>query len=84
MTIAKAIARAWQDVEYKAKLLRDPHAALADVGVSIPRDTKIRILENSADTHHVVLPAAPDHSGQMSSFELEQIASTLLMRGNVG
>lgn len=83
MTIAKAIARAWQDAEYKAKLLKDPHGALAEVGVSIPRETKLKILENDADTHHVVLPAAPDHTGRMSRFELEEVASTMLMRGNV-
>jgi len=83
MTIAKVVARAWHDAAYKAKLLRDPHAALAEAGVEVPAGTKMKIFENDADTHHLVLPVAPPNSGALSRLELEKVASAMLMRGNV-
>ena len=74
MTIAKAIARAWTDADYKAKLLNDPHAALADAGVEVPAGSTIKVMENSADTVHVVLPLAPGDTGEVSMDELEKVA----------
>ena len=43
MSIALAIARAWSDPEYKAKLMYDPYSALADVGVTFPDGTYIHV-----------------------------------------
>ena len=74
MTMAKAIARAWTDADYKAKLLSDPHAALAEVGVEVPAGNTVKVMENTADTHHLVLPASPPAAGELSSEELEKIA----------
>ena len=56
----KAIARAWTDADYKAKLLEDPRAALAEVGIEVPAGVDIEIAE--VDTEHVqlVLPPAPE------------------------
>ncbi|MEM7445440.1 MAG: NHLP leader peptide family RiPP precursor [Pseudomonadota bacterium] len=83
MSLAKAIARAWHDAAYKAKLQSDPHGALAEVGVTVPAGAKVHVFENDADNHHIVLPEAPPHTGKMSRYELEELASTMLMRGNV-
>ena len=74
MTIDKAIARAWTDADYKAKLLSDPHAALADAGVEAPAGTTIKVIENTADTVHVVLPVAPTEIGSVSMEDLEKVA----------
>ncbi len=65
MTVTKAIARAWTDADYKAKLLSDPHAALAEAGVEVPAGTTVKVVENTADTQHVVLPVAPDNAGEL-------------------
>ena len=74
MTVTKAIARAWTDADYKAKLLRDPHAALAEVGVAVPAGTTVKVLEDTAETHHLVLPASPAATGELSSEKLEKVA----------
>jgi len=74
MTITKAVARAWVDLGYKARLLSDPQAALAEAGVEIPAGTTVKALENTADTTHLVLPVAPNNVGEMSSDELEKVA----------
>ncbi len=70
----KAIARAWTDPAYKAKLLSDPHAALAEAGVEIPEGVTVRIVENTADTSHIVLPVAPANATELSDEEMEKRA----------
>ena len=78
MSIEKAIARAWTDEDYKAKLLSDPHAALADAehGIDVSAGTTIKGMENSADTVHVALPLAPGDTGEVSMHELEKVAGS--------
>ena len=74
MTIARAIARAWTNADFKAKLLTDPHAALAEVGVEVPPGTTLKVIENTADTQHLVLPVAPGNASELSIEELEKVA----------
>ncbi len=74
MSIAKVIARAWRDSAYKAKLLSDPHAALAEAGLEVPAEIKLNVLEDTKDSTHLVLPAAPNKTNALSNDELEKIA----------
>lgn len=74
MSVQKVIARAWTDAAYKAKLLKDPRRALADAGIDVPEGTNVRVVENTADTVHVVLPLAPGDAGQVAAEELERVA----------
>ena len=76
MSIEKAIARAWTDADYKAKLVDDPAAALAEAGVEVPAGTKMKVVENTADTQHLVLPVAPVEVGKVAMDELEKIAGS--------
>lgn len=59
--LGKVIARAWTDAEYRKKLHSNPHEALAEAGISVPKGQKIKVLEDSAETVHVVIPARPSH-----------------------
>jgi len=74
MTITKAIARAWTDPDYRARLMTDPHAALTEAGVAIPAGATIKVTEDTADTRHIVLPVAPGNVNNLSSEELEKVA----------
>ena len=74
MTVAKAIARAWSDADYKSRLLNDTNAALAEAGVEVPAGTTVKVVENTADTMHLALPIAPDVAGEVSADDLERIA----------
>lgn len=74
MTISKAVARAWTDPDFKEKLVNDPHAALADVGVDVPDGASVKVVENSADTVHLVLPVMPSSEDTLDMDELENIA----------
>ena len=82
MTIAKAIARAWTDAAYKTKLVGDPNAALSEAGVEVPVGTTVKVVENTADTQHVVLPVAPAKASELSTEELEKVAGGYDTKGN--
>ena len=74
MTIAKAVARAWSDPDYKTRLMNDTKAALAEVGVEIPDGVSIKVVENDADTQYMVLPRPPSDAGELPTEELEAVA----------
>ena len=53
---ARVVAKAWANPEYKALLLSDPEAALAELGYRLPDPTpKLGVVENSDDVHHLVV-----------------------------
>ncbi len=55
----KIIVKAWMDDDYKQALLADPTALLKEAGVEIHEGVKIRIVEDTNDLHHMVLPLKP-------------------------
>ena len=67
----QVVAQAWSDDSYKQRLLADPAAALRREVSRRPLDKQIRIVEDTADTVHVVLPAKPT---ELSDEELDQAA----------
>ncbi|MEZ5842705.1 MAG: nitrile hydratase subunit alpha [Hyphomicrobiaceae bacterium] len=52
---AKVVARAWADPAYKARLLADTRAALAELGIDIGTLAEFRTIENTPETHNVVV-----------------------------
>jgi hypothetical protein len=74
MSMTKVLVRAWTDPAYKAKLLSDPRAVLTEAGVGIPAGTKVKVIEDTADTKHFVLPATPSDAAELSDEELEKVA----------
>ncbi len=52
---ATVIARAWTDPEFKARLLADTGAALLEMGVDIGTLAEYRTIENTPETHNVVV-----------------------------
>jgi hypothetical protein len=56
----KIIQRAMEDEEFKTLLLKDPHKAIAKLGVNIPKEMEIKILEETSKTSYLVLPFVTD------------------------
>ena len=52
---AKVVARAWVDDAYKARLLTDARGALAAIGYRLSHDAELAVVENTAETHHLVV-----------------------------
>jgi nitrile hydratase len=52
---AKVVARAWSDPDYKAWLLKDGTAAIADLGFEAVQAEDMVVLENTAQVHNIVV-----------------------------
>jgi nitrile hydratase subunit alpha len=55
MNGAKVVARAWTDPGYRARLLADGTAAIAELGYKGPQGEHIVVLENTPSVHNVVV-----------------------------
>jgi len=55
MNGAKVVARAWTDPDYKARLLQDGTAAIADLGFGGPEGDHMVVVENTPDVHNLVV-----------------------------
>jgi nitrile hydratase subunit alpha len=55
MNGAKVVARAWVDPAYKARLLADGTAAIAELGFGGPEGKHLRVVENTPAVHNVVV-----------------------------
>jgi len=55
MNGAKVVARAWADPEYKARLMSNGTAAIAELGFSGPEGDHMVVVENSSDIHNLVV-----------------------------
>lgn len=53
---ARVVAHAWADPAFKARLLAEPRAALAELGYSLPLTTPLlAVVENTGQVHHMVV-----------------------------
>ena len=68
----RIIDKATADADYRAMLVENPRAAVADeLGVAIPNSLTIRVHEEDADSVHLVLPP----SSKLSEPELGAVAA---------
>ncbi|HLX34088.1 MAG TPA: nitrile hydratase subunit alpha [Candidatus Limnocylindrales bacterium] len=52
---ARAVAHAWVDPAYKARLLSAPKAALAELGITEHQVEELVVVENTPATHNVIV-----------------------------
>lgn len=67
------IAKAWADPAFKRRLLDNPVAVAKEHGIPVPSNMKIRIVENTDDVVHVVLPVKPPE-GLLTDEQLDSIS----------
>ena len=66
------IAKAFKDPKFREGLLKDPRSVISkELGVEIPKDISINILEETADRVYLVLPAASAEIGDLDLSETE-------------
>ncbi len=56
---AQILSKCWADANYKAKLLADPAAVFQAEGLPVPQGLELRVVEDTAETAHLVIPARP-------------------------
>lgn len=66
---------------YRSRAVKDPRGVLADFGVSLPKDTEIRVWDSTAETRFLVLPMRPPGTEGWSEERLAAIVTRDSMIG---
>lgn len=69
----KLVAKAWEDEAFKAELLSDPMKVFKENGIEVPGGTEVKIVENTTDTMHFILP--PEPTDELSEGELGEVSA---------
>ncbi len=71
------IRRSIEDESFREELLRDPRAAVErELGTPMPEDVEVRVVEDTHDTVHLVLPprSSAAERGELSDEDLDALA----------
>jgi nitrile hydratase len=60
---------------YRARAVRDPRGVLAEWGTVLPEDTKLRVVDSTADYRWMVLPVRPNGTDGWSEEQLAGLVS---------
>jgi len=66
---------------YRSRAVKDPRGVLADFGVSLPKETEIRVWDSTAETRFLVLPMRPAGTEGWSEEQLAAIVTRDSMIG---
>ena len=67
--------------EYRSRVVREPRKCLSDFGVTLPKDTKVRVWDSTAEIRYLVLPILPDKYKDFDEERLSEIISRDAMIG---
>jgi len=65
----------YKSAPYRARVVREPRAVLAEFGLELPDDTEIQVWDSSAEMRYLVLPMRPEGSEEMSEQELAELVT---------
>ncbi|QUS41916.1 nitrile hydratase subunit alpha [Tardiphaga alba] len=66
---------------YRSKAVRDPRGVLDDFGVSLPKETKIKVWDSTAEIRYLVVPMRPEGTEGWSEEQLADLVSRDSMIG---
>jgi len=73
---------AWyKDPPYRARMVREPRALLAEMGCPLPEEVEIRVWDSSAEVRYLVLPQRPAAAEGMTEAELAALVTRDSMIG---
>ncbi|SEK97811.1 nitrile hydratase [Blastococcus sp. DSM 46786] len=73
---------AWyKSPSYRSKVVIDPRGVLADLGVSLPADTEIKVWDSTAEVRYLVVPVRPEGTDGMSEEQLTGLVTRDSMIG---
>lgn len=52
---AKVVAKAWNDPQFKRRLLDDARSAVYELGYTLTHDAELAVVENTEEVHHLVV-----------------------------
>lgn len=67
------VVKALRAADFRRRFVADPGAVLAEHGIATPEGVAVKVVENTPELVHVVLPPQPAE-GELSDAELEAAA----------
>jgi nitrile hydratase len=71
----------YKDPAYRSRAVREPRALLAEMGLPLPDDIRIRVWDSSAENRYFVLPRRPEHTEGLTEEELAALVTRDAMVG---
>ena len=65
----------YRSFAYRARVVREPRAVLAEFGLDLPQDTEIQVWDSNSEIRCMVLPLPPQDAGQMTEDELAALVT---------
>jgi nitrile hydratase len=67
--------------EYRARVVREPRAVIAEFGVTVPEDVEMRVWDSTAEIRYLVIPERPKGTEGMSEEALAELVTRDSMVG---
>lgn len=71
----------YKDPAYRARMVREPRALLAEMGLELDDDVAVQVHDSSSEVRYMVLPQRPDGTENMSEEELAALVTRDAMVG---
>jgi nitrile hydratase subunit alpha len=71
----------YKDPPYRARMVREPRALLAEMGCELPDGVEIRVWDSSAEVRYLVLPERPPKTAGLAAAELAGLVTRDAMIG---
>jgi nitrile hydratase subunit alpha len=71
----------YKSPEYRSRMVAEPRRVLAEMGLELPSETRIRVWDSSAEARYMVLPERPPGTEGMSPEHLEPLVTRDSMIG---
>ena len=71
----------YKSAPYRSRSVADPRGVLADFGVSLPKDTEIRLWDSTAELRYMVVPMRPAGTKDWSEEKLAELVTRDSMIG---
>src|ERR1700753_1586833 len=71
----------YKSAPYRSRVVKDPRGVLADFGVTLPKETEIRVWDSTAETRFLVLPMRPEGTDGWSEEQLVDLVTRDSMIG---
>ena len=71
----------YKSAPYRSRAVKDPRGVLRDFGVSLAKDTEIRVWDSTAETRFIVLPMRPSGTENWTQERLAELVTRDSMTG---
>lgn len=71
----------YKSPEYRARVVREPRAVIAEFGLELSDDVEIRVWDSTAEIRYLVVPQRPDGSDDMDAADLARLVTRDSMIG---